>query len=106
ARNSINKATKSQRRSSALKDSVGNAYAGGQEWKALTLNMFDAAREGGGVVTQDQMLEMVASVGAASPYSMANATGGEEESVRNAGCHLVLSLPAEAHPLSKPVFLS
>ncbi|CAN0418132.1 unnamed protein product, partial [Ectocarpus sp. 13 AM-2016] len=70
-----NKATKSQGRSSALKDSVGNAFAGGQEWKALTLNMFDAAREGGGVVTQAKMLEMVASIGAATPYSMANATG-------------------------------
>ncbi|CAB1118306.1 unnamed protein product [Ectocarpus sp. CCAP 1310/34] len=45
--------------------------------------MLDAAREGGGVVTQDQMLEMVASIGAATPYSMVNTTGGEEESVRN-----------------------
>ncbi|CBJ28733.1 expressed unknown protein [Ectocarpus siliculosus] len=85
ARNSINKATKSQGRSSALNDSVGNAYAGGQEWKALTLNMFDAAREGGGVVTQDQMLEMVASIGAATPYSMANATGGAKHANKAAG---------------------
>ncbi|CAN0348880.1 unnamed protein product [Ectocarpus sp. 4 AP-2014] len=45
--------------------------------------MFDAAREGGGVVTQDQMLEMVASKGAATPYSMANTTGGEEDCLRN-----------------------
>ncbi|CBN79049.1 hypothetical protein Esi_0168_0047 [Ectocarpus siliculosus] len=85
ARNSTNKATKSQGRSSALKDSVGNSYAGGQEWKALTLNMFDAAREGGGVVTQDQMLEMVASIGAATPYSMANATGGAKHANKAAG---------------------
>ncbi|CAB1103684.1 unnamed protein product [Ectocarpus sp. CCAP 1310/34] len=42
-----NKATKSQGRSSAMKDSVGNAYAGSQEWKALTLNMTDAARRWG-----------------------------------------------------------
>ncbi|CAN0051603.1 unnamed protein product, partial [Ectocarpus sp. 4 AP-2014] len=75
ARNSTNKATKTQGRSSALKDSVGNAYAGGKEWKAWALNMLDAAREGGGVVTQDQMLEMVGSMGAATPYCMANAMG-------------------------------
>ncbi|CBJ31813.1 hypothetical protein Esi_0285_0022 [Ectocarpus siliculosus] len=85
ARNSTNKATKSQGRSSALKDSVGNSYAGGQEWKVLKLNMFDAAREGGGVVTQDQMLEMVASIGAATPYSMANATGGAKHANKAAG---------------------
>ncbi|CAM9833061.1 unnamed protein product [Ectocarpus sp. 13 AM-2016] len=52
ATNSTTTATKIQGRSSALKDSVGNAYAGSQEWKGLTLNMFDAAKEGGGVVTQ------------------------------------------------------
>ncbi|CAB1101092.1 unnamed protein product [Ectocarpus sp. CCAP 1310/34] len=82
ARNSTNKATESQGRSSALKDTVGNTHTGGEEWKAWALNVLDAAREGGGVVTQDQMLKMVGSIGAATPYSMANATGGEGESVR------------------------
>ncbi|CAB1101190.1 unnamed protein product [Ectocarpus sp. CCAP 1310/34] len=65
ARNSTNKATKNHGRSSARKDTVGNAHAGS-----------------GGVVTQYEMLEMVRSIGAATPNSMANATGGEGESVR------------------------
>ncbi|CAB1117546.1 unnamed protein product [Ectocarpus sp. CCAP 1310/34] len=47
--------------------------------------MFDAVREGGGVVTQDQMLDMVASIGAATPYSMANATGGAKHATKAAG---------------------
>ncbi|CAB1101356.1 unnamed protein product [Ectocarpus sp. CCAP 1310/34] len=91
ARNSTNKATKSQGRSSALKDTVGNAHAGGKEWKAWALNMLDVAREGGG---------------AATPYSMANATGGPLKWVREHCAYGFAVDPvydADAHGVDLPV---
>lgn len=75
-KNNATAATKAKGRQSALKDSIGNAYAGGQEFKAVVLNTLDVVEEGG-VVTSDQMLDMVTALGTATPLGMANATGGE-----------------------------
>ncbi|CAN0275555.1 unnamed protein product [Ectocarpus sp. 4 AP-2014] len=76
ALNTENKSTRSKGRSSKLKDTVGNAYAGGQEMKAVVLNIWDMV-EGGGSLSEEQVVDMATRVGASTPFSMANATGGE-----------------------------
>lgn len=81
-KNTDAKATKSKGRTSALKDSIGNAYAGGLELKALVLNTLDAV-EKEGMLTSEALAKMVASLGTTTPYCMANATGGES----NTGLH-------------------
>ncbi|CAB1100624.1 unnamed protein product [Ectocarpus sp. CCAP 1310/34] len=59
--------------------------------------MLDPAREGGGVVKQDQMLQMVGSIGA---YSMANATGGTKHANKAA---VDPFYDADAHGVDLPV---
>ncbi|CAN0247744.1 unnamed protein product, partial [Scytosiphon promiscuus] len=83
-KNNATAATKAKGRQSALKDSIGNAYAGGQEFKAVVLNTLDVVEEGG-VVTSDQMLDMVTALGTATPLGMANATGGAKHANKSVG---------------------
>lgn len=47
SKNPTNKATKSKGRTSAMKDTIANAYAGGREFKALMLNVSDELLTGG-----------------------------------------------------------
>ncbi|CAB1121317.1 unnamed protein product [Ectocarpus sp. CCAP 1310/34] len=79
-----NKSTRSKGRSSKLKDTVGNACAGGQEMKAVVLNIWDMV-EGGGSLSEEQVVGMVTRVGASTPFSMANATGGAKHANKSAG---------------------
>lgn len=76
AANTDNKATKSKGRVSAMKDTIGNALMGGQEYKATVMKIIDTI-EGGGSLGMEQMAKMLADIGTTTPYSMANATGGE-----------------------------
>ncbi|CAB1098858.1 unnamed protein product [Ectocarpus sp. CCAP 1310/34] len=82
--NTENKSTRSKGRSSKLKDTVGNACAGGQEMKAVVLNIWDMV-EGGGSLSEEQVVGMVTRVGASTPFSMANATGGAKHANKSAG---------------------
>lgn len=75
-KNRTNKATKGKGRTSALKDTIANAYARGREYKAAMLNFVDEVIFGGSV-SGDRVLEMVTEVGATVPYSMTNVDGGE-----------------------------
>ena len=68
--------TQRKGRSSALKDNIGNAYAGGVEVKAVLLNAF-AALQGAQGLSEELLFEMRSEIGTTTPYSMANATGGE-----------------------------
>lgn len=76
SKNPTNEATKSKGRTSAMKDNIANAYAGGREFKALMLNVSDELLTGGGL-SVDRYVEMMAAVGSTVPYVMANAEGGE-----------------------------
>ncbi|CAB1109426.1 unnamed protein product [Ectocarpus sp. CCAP 1310/34] len=73
-RQSQKKSTRSKWRSSKLKDTVGNALAGGQE-KATALNVFDAV-VGRGSLTEEQVVDIATKIGASTPFGMANANGG------------------------------
>lgn len=76
SKNPTNKATVRKGRTSALKDTIANAYAGGREFRALMLNVGDELFTGGGL-SVDRYVEMMTTVGSTVPYVMANAEGGE-----------------------------
>ncbi|CAN0190770.1 unnamed protein product, partial [Ectocarpus sp. 4 AP-2014] len=84
ALNTENKSTRSKGRSSKVRDTVGNAYAGGQEMKAVVLNIWDMI-EGGGSLSEEQVVDMATRIGASTPFSMANATGGAKHANKSAG---------------------
>eukprot|EP00752_Nemacystus_decipiens_P016789 g15026.t1 len=84
SKNPTNKATKSKGRTSALKDNIANAYAGGREFKALMLNVSDELLTGGGL-SVDRYVEMMAAVGSTVPYVMANAEGGAKHANKSVG---------------------
>lgn len=74
--NTTSTAAKSKRRASALPKSFRTEYEGGVEYKAVIRTMLDFA-VGEGAVSAEQITAMVTNIGAATPFAMANATGGE-----------------------------
>jgi len=76
-KNTTNKATNRKGRTSATKDNLANAVAGGREFKAMMLNVGDELIAGGGQLSVERYVDMVAEIGATIPYSMANVEGGE-----------------------------
>lgn len=59
-----------------MKDNIGKAVMGGQEYKATVMKIIDTI-EGGGSLSMEQMAKMLADIGTTTPYCMANAVGGE-----------------------------